>query len=83
MPKAKSASKMSRFMTASPLSTGATLLVILSVLANLGMLLGYVLVNHTTEYDTGLYNYTHNKVCADYDQLTSKEQSLYAMFCDK
>lgn len=63
MPKAKKAPSLSKFMQASPLTTAATLLLALSVVLNLGVLLFYVLLNHTSQFDTELYNYTRNKIC--------------------
>lgn len=83
MPKAKSKSSNSPILTAGPLRTGLVILISLSVLANLGALLGYVLIVHNHHYDTGLYNFTQRKVCGDYSQLTDKEQQLYANFCNK
>lgn len=81
MPKAKA--QTPALLKASPFKTAATILIALSFLANLGALLGYVMIQHTHHYDTGLYNYTERKVCGDFDILTDKEQELYTEFCNK
>ncbi len=62
MPKAKQTA-YSSFMNASPLKMGATILLVISILANLGTLLFYVLMHHTPHFDTELYNYTRHKIC--------------------
>ncbi len=78
----KSTKVQSNFMTAGPLSTGATIAVVISLLLNLGALLAFVLVHHTANYDSDLYNYTHKKICVtDYATLSTADQTFYTNFC--
>lgn len=70
---AKKKSNLTSFFTTSPLQTGAGILVIISVLLNVGTLLFVVLINHTTAFDHALAAYSQNKICyKDYDTLQSQ-----------
>ncbi len=66
----KKKSGLSAFFTTSPLKTGASILLIVSVLLNLGVLVFIVLLKHTAKFDLALVHYTLNKTCQeDYQEV--------------
>ncbi len=74
----KTSSRLSKFFTTSPLQTAFGILIIFSLLANIGLLLFAILLHFTSDFDLAMYRYSVRKACnQDYSQLLTKvgEQS--------
>lgn len=73
---AKRSSKLTSFFTTSPLQTAFGILLVLSLLVNLGVLFFVVLINHTTHFDNALEHFTATKICQrDYNTLLNGANS--------